>query len=48
MSIYTHRKSFLSTVIHIFSTSGGKGVISDNPQEVIQMERLRVWAELLG
>jgi hypothetical protein len=30
-----HRKNALSTVIHTFSTSGGKGGNSDNRKEVI-------------
>ena len=36
-----HGKEALSTVIHIFSTSGGKGVKADIPQGVINDDRLR-------
>jgi hypothetical protein len=36
MSTYTQLYTVISTVIHTFSTSGGKGVKTDNPEVVIK------------
>jgi hypothetical protein len=42
--VYTHIFTLISTVIHTFSTPGGKAVKTDNPQSVIQKVWLRARA----